>query len=153
MKLIDSIRSLFDQLEDSESARLVQAIQSLPLNMDNISEFIQEPLELEYGRNVIYTSDQVEVIVIQLPSMAKTMIHNHGSSKGYIFVVEGDLLNILYRTSESGAIYDRVEEYTTKDHFIVSGDTVHMMYNPAMTPAVTFHVYTPPVRGGQVYPS
>ncbi|MGE7185899.1 cysteine dioxygenase [Peribacillus sp. NPDC006672] len=155
MDFLESVKYTFDNLPSYDESNLVQAVQSLNLTFHEVSKYVSEPMDLEYGRNVIYKSENVEVIVIHLPSMAKTFIHDHGLSIGCIFVVAGDFLNVLYKLEdkESNPIYDHIQEFSQNDILLVKEDTIHMMYNPTTSPVITFHIYTPPVKGGTNYTS
>jgi cysteine dioxygenase len=155
MGFLETIKSTLDNLPSYNEVNLVQAVQSLNLTFNEVSKYVTEPKDLEYGRNVIYRSENVEVIVIHLPSMAKTLIHDHGLSIGCIFVVAGDFLNVLYKLEDkvSYPIYDQVEEFSQHEILVVKEDTIHMMYNPTTSPVITFHIYTPPLKGGTTYPS
>ncbi|KOR80803.1 hypothetical protein AM232_21980 [Bacillus sp. FJAT-21352] len=155
MGFLETIKSTLDNLPSYNEVNLVQAVQSLNLTFNEVSKYVTEPKDLEYGRNVIYRSENVEVIVIHLPSMDKTLIHDHGLSIGCIFVVAGDFLNVLYKLEDkvSYPIYDQVEEFSQHEILVVKEDTIHMMYNPTTSPVITFHIYTPPLKGGTTYPS
>ncbi|MCK2004716.1 cysteine dioxygenase family protein [[Brevibacterium] frigoritolerans] len=155
MGFLETIKSTLDNLPSYNEVNLVQAVQSLNLTFNEVSKYVTEPKDLEYGRNVIYRSENVEVIVIHLPSMAKTLIHDHGLSIGCIFVVAGDFLNVSYKLKDKATypIYDQVEEFSQHEILVVKEDTIHMMYNPTTSPVITFHIYTPPLKGGTTYPS
>ncbi|MCD1161360.1 cysteine dioxygenase [Peribacillus frigoritolerans] len=155
MGFLETIKSTLDNLPSYNEVNLVQAVQSLNLTFNEVSKYVTEPKDLEYGRNVIYRSENVEVIVIHLPSMARTLIHDHGLSIGCIFVVAGDFLNVLYKLEDKASypIYDQVEEFSQHEILVVKEDTIHMMYNPTTSPVITFHIYTPPLKGGTTYPS
>ncbi|MED2972999.1 cysteine dioxygenase family protein [Fictibacillus sp. B-59209] len=154
MEFFESIKSELDQLPSYEVIHLVQVVQSLQVTIEKISDFVTEPKNLEYGRNVIYRSEHVEVIVLMLPSMARTLIHDYGTSQGCILAVEGSLINFLYtfESADAEPVYKGLEEISEGDFFTIEGDTFHMMYNPTASPVVTFHVYTPPLGGGIVSP-
>ncbi|MEE3954795.1 cysteine dioxygenase family protein [Peribacillus frigoritolerans] len=155
MGFLETIKSTLDNLPSYNEVNLVQAVQSLNLTFNEVSKYVTEPKDLEYGRNVIYRSENVEVIVIHLPSMAKTLIHDHGLSIGCIFVVAGDFLNVSYKLKDKATypIYDQVEEFSQHEILVVKEDIIHMMYNPTTSPVITFHIYTPPIKGGTTYPS
>ncbi|MFP3381340.1 hypothetical protein SB767_34000, partial [Bacillus sp. SIMBA_069] len=64
-------------------------------------------------------------------------------------MVAGDFSNVLYKSEdkESNPIYDQIEEFSQNDILLVKEDTIHMMYNPTTSPVITFHIYTPPLKG------
>ncbi len=102
MQLIHNIKKAFHNLCDYDTANLISAIQSLNITLHKISPFITSPLNLEYGRNVIYKSEFVEILVLNFPRKAKTLIHDHGISIGCILIVNGTLQNITYEKIANG---------------------------------------------------
>lgn len=153
MNFIESIKQHFDSLQSYRQQDLTQAVQTLDLSPENIRPYITEPKQLEYGRNIIYHTKRIEVMVLHFPSLAKTLIHNHGISIGCIYVVQGSLQNNLY-TLDSVATkptYNQVQQFTQGDLFSVDDDTIHMMQNPTLSSTITFHVYSPPLQGVKVY--
>ncbi|MBS9803469.1 cysteine dioxygenase [Bacillus toyonensis] len=146
MQLIHNIRKAFNNLCNYDTVNLIHAIQSLNISLHKISPFITSPVNLEYGRNVIYQSEFVEILVLNFPSKAKTFVHDHGISAGCILIVNGTLQNITYENNS-----ERIEEFTEGNIFTVKKDTVHKMYNATDSAVITFHVYSPPLKDVQIY--
>ncbi|PEP89775.1 cysteine dioxygenase [Bacillus toyonensis] len=146
MQLIHNIQKAFNNLHDYDTTNLIQAIQSLNITLHRLSPFITSPVNLDYGRNVIFKSEFVEIIVLNFPSKAKTFVHDHGISLGCILIVDGTLQNITYENNSK-----RIEEFTEGNIFTVKKDTVHKMYNATDSAAITFHVYSPPLKNIQIY--
>ncbi|PGT58178.1 cysteine dioxygenase [Bacillus thuringiensis] len=146
MQLIHNIQKTFNNLCNYDTFNLIHAIQSLNISLHKISPFITSPVNLEYGRNVIYQSEFVEILVLKFPSKAKTFVHDHGISVGCILIVNGTLQNITYENNS-----ERIEEFTEGNIFTVKKDTVHKMYSATDSTAITFHVYSPPLKDVQIY--
>ncbi|MFB5552702.1 cysteine dioxygenase family protein [Bacillus cereus] len=146
MQLIHNIQKTFNNLCNYDTVNLIHTIQSLNISLHKISPFITSPVNLEYGRNVIYQSEFVEILVLKFPSKAKTFVHDHGISVGCILIVNGTLQNITYENNS-----ERIEEFTEGNIFTVKKDTVHKMYNATDSTAITFHVYSPPLKDVQIY--
>ncbi|MGQ0419606.1 cysteine dioxygenase [Bacillus sp. HC-Mk] len=89
-------------------------MQSLNISLHKIAPFITSPVNLEYGRNIIYQSEFVEILVLNFPSKAKTFVHDHGISVGCILIVNGTLQNITYENNS-----ERIEEFTEGNIFTV----------------------------------
>ncbi|MGY1462276.1 cysteine dioxygenase [Bacillus toyonensis] len=146
MHLIHNISKAFYNLCSYDTENLIHAIQSLNISLHKISPFITSPVNHEYGRNVIYQSEFVEILVLYFPSKAKTFVHDHGISLGCILIVDGTLQNITYENNS-----ERIEEFSEGNIFTVKKDTVHKMYNATDSTAITFHVYSPPLKDVQIY--
>ncbi|HDR8151019.1 TPA: cysteine dioxygenase, partial [Bacillus cereus] len=114
MQLIHNIQKTFNNLCNYDTVNLIHAIQSLNISLHKISPFITSPVNLEYGRNVIYQSEFVEILVLNFPSKAKTFVHDHGISVGCILIVNGTLQNITYENNS-----ERIEEFTEGNIFTV----------------------------------
>jgi cysteine dioxygenase len=153
LAFIDEVKKSFNHLPSYNDENLAKIVRSLNLNTNQIVPYITQPENLEYGRNVIYKNEEIEIIVIYLPAMAKTLVHDHGTSIGCIAVVKGNLLNVVYNHNENKTypLYKEIQIFSNGDIFHVTGDTIHMMFNPSNTSVVTFHVYSPPLNGGRLY--
>lgn len=114
MQLIHNIRKAFNNLCNYDTFNLIHTIQSLNISLHKIAPFITSPVNLEYGRNVIYQSEFVEILVLNFPSKAKTFVHDHGISVGCILIVNGTLQNITYENNS-----ERIEEFTEGNIFTV----------------------------------
>ncbi|OLR26505.1 cysteine dioxygenase [Bacillus cereus] len=149
MNFIEVIKHNFDSLQSYSQQELTQSVQTLDLSLENIIPYITEPQQLEYGRNIIYRTKKLEVMVLYFPSLAKTLIHDHGASVGCVYIVQGSLQNHLYiqDTVEEKPTYTQVQQFTQGDLFTIDNDTIHMMQNPTLFPTITFHVYSPPLEG------
>ncbi|QGQ45251.1 cysteine dioxygenase [Metabacillus sediminilitoris] len=153
MAFLSQVKEKFSNLSTYNHQSLAFAVKELDPKIEQISDFLKQPENLEYGRNVIYKNEDVEVIIVYFPAMAKTLVHDHGTSIGCIAVVEGDLLNVVYKHKGniSYPLYEGIQNYSKGDVFHVTGDTIHMMFNPTLSPVVTFHVYSSPLNGGRIY--
>ncbi|MDQ0187076.1 cysteine dioxygenase family protein [Cytobacillus sp. FSL W7-1323] len=139
------------QVLQEKEVPLDKAIRSLNICSKELEPYITQPQGmLEYGRNVIYRNQQVEVIVVYLPPFAKTLVHDHGFSKGEVYVVQGSLLNLIYHKDLS---VNKIESYKADESFHVQGDTIHLMFNPTPFEVISFHVYSPPLAHNQTYPA
>ncbi|MGR5926807.1 cysteine dioxygenase [Bacillus pacificus] len=88
----------------------------------------------------------MEILVLNFPSKAKTLIHDHGISIGCILIVNGTLQNITYEKNSK-----RIGRVYRGKYFHRKKDTVHKMYNATDSTAITFHVYSPPLKDVQIY--
>ncbi|WP_242311966.1 cysteine dioxygenase family protein [Bacillus cereus group sp. BfR-BA-01331] len=152
MKLIEIIKRSFDSLHLYSQQELIQIVQTLDLSPENLILYIIAPKHLEYGRNIIYHTNKLEVMVLYFPSLAKTPIHNHGTSTGCIYVVQGSLQNILYtlESTDTTPTYHQTQQFTQGNLFTVNNETIHMMQNSSTLPAITFHVYSPPLKNVKI---
>ncbi|WP_255260340.1 hypothetical protein [Bacillus cereus] len=88
-------------------------------------------------------------------SFAKTPIDNHGASTGCIYIVQWCLQNTLYTLEASKAppTYLQTQKFTQRNVLIFDKYTIHMMRNPIFLPAITFHVYSPPLKNIKIHSS
>ena len=73
MQLIHNIRKAFNNLCNYDTFNLIHTIQSLNISLHKIAPFITSPVNLEYGRNVIYQSEFVEIFSIKFPQQSKDL--------------------------------------------------------------------------------
>jgi cysteine dioxygenase len=151
MELYDCIHHLFGGLINPSVKDLADSLKQIP-NVSKSSEpYIKEPDRFEYGRNVIYRNNELEVIVINIPPYKGTAIHDHGQSIGCAMVLEGQLLNSIYRLREN-------QSELSSSYFVHQGEflfstqgLIHKMSNPSSERMISLHVYSPPLQDMTVY--
>ncbi|MBA4493939.1 cysteine dioxygenase [Paenactinomyces guangxiensis] len=131
---------------------LQEAISSIGCTSEKILSYVTEPDILPYGRNVIYQSNNLEAVVICIPGMRKTSVHDHGNSTGCAYVVEGSLINKLYVLEKDNKpfCYEK-NKFMKGEFFYATKGQIHSMCNSSGEKLITFHVYSPPIRDMRVY--
>jgi hypothetical protein len=89
----------------------------------------------------LWRDDHVDVWVISWASGSDTGFHDHDVSRGAVAVVAGELVE--ERLVVGGA--PRVMRHRAGDTFDFDASHVHRMCHDAATPAVSVHVYSPPL--------
>ncbi|RTE10391.1 cysteine dioxygenase [Paenibacillus whitsoniae] len=146
MTLLRAIEQTFCSLKSPTQEELKQALQAIEHQLSAASDYKTEPTQFPYGRNVIYQTPELEVIVIHIPSASATAIHNHGTSVGAAYVAAGTIINSKFQLDAYG--YPTLESddvLQEGDYFIAPRGQIHQMTNPFHTSAVSLHVYSPPL--------
>src|SRR4051794_26854248 len=102
MTLIRAIEQTFCKLHNPSLDQLKAALQSIERNLVTVPDYKTEPVQLPYGRNVVYASPDLEVVILHIPSSQATAIHNHGLSVGAACLVSGSLVNSIFKLDEEG---------------------------------------------------
>lgn len=152
MTLIHRIKRLFDSFPDPTEEQLACGLRKLRITRKEVLPFILEPAEFPYGRNTIFQSDNVEVVVIHLPANTSSSAHDHGYSYGCEIVLEGQLVNRVYSFDEQRELQIVKEERFPPGSIcrIHKGD-VHSINNEREERLITLNVYAPPIRDATSY--
>jgi cysteine dioxygenase len=142
-----AIEQTFCKLQDPSLEQLKKALQSLDSLLHKVPEYKTAPQQLPYGRNVIYSTEYLEVIVIHIPASGATAIHNHGASIGTACLIEGSLVNTMFRLGAEGYPVAQKDDFIRAgEYFEAPCEQIHQLCNPFHKPAVSIHVYSPPLR-------
>ncbi|NOU89806.1 cysteine dioxygenase [Paenibacillus sp. LMG 31460] len=148
MTLLRAIEQTFCKLQEPSLEQLKAALQSLDNLLHEVPVYKTEPKHLPYGRNVVYSTKDLEVIVIHIPASEATAIHNHGASIGSACLVKGTLVNTKYRLDSEGYPVAQTDDYIgSGEYFEAPCEQIHQLSNPFHEPAVSIHVYSPPLQG------
>jgi cysteine dioxygenase len=152
MELIDKLEQLFSTKHGCRLEDLKEAITSLGDLVWHVPNYRTEPNRLPYGRNVLFSNDDYEVIVINLPGNRATAIHDHGDSIGCAFIVQGELQNITYTLDSNGYPLQKDEFRFQAGQMLESpSGLIHEMRNPRKEAMVSLHVYSPPLQDIKSY--
>jgi len=95
----------------------------------------------------LHLDEQLELWLICWMAGHDTGLHDHGGSCGAAAVVEGSVHEERYvRRLLTGE-----REYRAGDALAFSPRVVHRVRHAGVTPAVTLHAYSPPLRGTRAY--
>ncbi|BFT71498.1 cysteine dioxygenase [Paenibacillus sp. P36] len=146
MMLVEAIEQSFCKLQEPSLEQLKSALQSVNSIFHEVADHKTEPLNLAYGRNVIYSTKELEVIIIHIPASAATAIHNHGASIGAACLVQGHIVNSKFHLDTEGyPVVHSDDLIRTGDYFTAPKDQIHQLSNPFHESAVSIHVYSPPL--------
>jgi cysteine dioxygenase len=152
MELLELLSYRFGSLLNPSRIALMEVLSQIP-NLDTrIEPYVTEPKEYPYGRNVIYNSGEVEIIVVNLPAKGYTFIHDHGKSECCGRVLKGELINAIYEVIDQDQV-QKIKEYKVQAGGIFSTPygTIHQMLNQQAERVVSLHAYSPPLKGLKVY--
>ncbi|MCP1358530.1 cysteine dioxygenase [Aneurinibacillus migulanus] len=154
MDFLEDIKKVLGQMNKPSAIQLHRAMEGLRFTVQDILPYITEPTSLSYGRNVIYHSKDIEVIVLHFPNHSITDIHDHGDSIGCGIVVEGELTEFSYVINKEGTP-ELVSKSSAreKEFFHISERHIHAMANEKDERLITLHVYSPPLNGIKYFKS
>lgn len=153
MDFLKLLSHRFGSLVNPSRIELMDVLSQIPDLDTLIQPYVTEPKEYPYGRNIIYNSNEVEIIVVNLPAKGHTFIHDHGKSECCGRVVQGELINVEYE------VVDHEQVRKIKEHKVQASEVfstpygmIHQMLNRQAERVVSLHAYTPPLNGLKVYP-
>ncbi|MFD0694765.1 cysteine dioxygenase [Paenibacillus sp. GCM10027628] len=147
MTLLRAIEQSFCKLQQPTHEQMKSALMSLGELLHTVPDYKTEPSGLPYGRNVVFSNQDLEVIIIYIPANQATAIHNHGSSIGTAYLIEGSLVNTMYTLDSYGFPVPLHDDFIQAGQcFNAPAEQIHQLSNPFHERAISLHVYTPPLR-------
>lgn len=110
----------------------------------------------KYGRNLVSKNENYELIVLTWLPKQRTPIHDHGSSRCWMWLMQGSLAVRNYdypcETKRGLNCQGSVETLTTGKLVYIDDDLgVHSLANASNEPAVSVHLYAGPIPRCQIY--
>jgi predicted metal-dependent enzyme (double-stranded beta helix superfamily) len=102
-----------------------------------------------YGRNVLYRSDLFEVMLATWSKGAECAAHDHGFSKGVVWLVEGDFSETHYELGKSLVVLGKPIYRPAGTLLRVTPGDIHSMV--AKDGGISLHIYTPAIQTMKVF--
>lgn len=101
-----------------------------------------------YVRRRLFMNESWEALLLCWLPGQKTVIHDHGASWGATLVLTGDLVESQYRWHGHGLPMEFRGDAALGAHQITveTQETVHIVSNRSAAPAVSLHLYSPPLK-------
>lgn len=113
----------------------------MSLNLSHFKHFTDH----HYARHLVIRTDQLEMLVVCWMPGQHTAVHGHGPTDGVVVMQEGCMQNTTFLPN--GKQITQVFEAGDIIHTPVG--TQHRMANTSDAPAMTLHIYAPPL--GEAY--
>lgn len=149
--------------------RFTEYLNSLPpaaLTSENVHRLMTQvqldPAEIEkclvfspdsYARNLFYKNDRFEILVMCWNSHQVSQIHDHDQSFSVERIVSGQITNTIYQTVDNSDRVIAVDSQILNPGEVISnspGD-IHKIETTTEIPAVSIHLYSPPLKRMKTY--
>jgi cysteine dioxygenase len=116
----------------------------------NLSPLGQTPASGEpYGRRILFQSAKSEVMLATWKAGAQSAPHDHGSSRGIVWLAQGHFIEDLYRFDGSLHRIASCDHGDARAVTRVDAAGIHSMRVPLG--GISLHIYHPPIHAMQVY--
>jgi len=102
-----------------------------------------------YGRNVLHRGDQFEVMLATWSKGAECAPHNHGFSRGVVWLVEGDFRETHYELDRNLSVLGKSILRPVGTLLNVTPGDIHSMV--ALDGGISLHIYTPAIQEMKVF--
>jgi cysteine dioxygenase len=104
-----------------------------------------------YWRSPLYRTAALEIVLMCFGRAGDLLPHDHGSSAGWVYVLEGRGEHVLFAFADDGALRERRrEQLRAGDLIFMPHGTIHTL-GPAGGRLSTIFAYAPPIGGMGVY--
>lgn len=104
-----------------------------------------------YGRKVLYRGENFEVMLATWRKGAACAPHDHGFSKGVVWLVDGDFKETHYELKTSLTVLGKTIFHPAGTLLTVTAGDIHSMV--ALDGGMSLHIYTPPIQEMKVFDS
>lgn len=151
METLHKPLTVLDSLKQPSKEELRAALNDLNIELENIKSELKTSEGKPYYRKLLYQNEVVEVLVMNW-SQLECSPHDHGTSQGWIKVLNGSSLNTVYEVNENGLPSELFAKVHTKGElYYAPKKGVHKMKADKESDLVTLHLYSPPISGMKVY--
>ncbi len=107
------------------------------LNLDLLKQF----LESQYSRNLVFKTENIEIVLMCWLPGQKTVVHDHGNSDAITFVLDGEMSCITHYPdgSQEASVLKKGEME------LIPVGIKHEVKNNSTSNITTLHIYSPPL--------
>ena len=131
---------------DSVQRELLKYNQQILLHF---SETVSGSSQFPYSRQILWKSDDFEVMLARWNKQMSCSPHNHGFSRGFVWFVEGDFEESGYVFQQGNLVPQGKTTWMAGDVSHVRTDDIHSCR--PQNGGVTLHFYSPPIHQMKVY--
>jgi predicted metal-dependent enzyme (double-stranded beta helix superfamily) len=143
VRLIDLIQGTIDERESLTPKLAGDLVAEANVQAEDLMPYanFDHPVEDCYGRQLVYETDQFEVMVMSWNPGDYSSIHNHGYTQWGVVQVFGNTHHFTYQIKEDELRFSRREIIPAGSVVKVNNALIHQMGNTSGEPYLTLHVY------------
>jgi len=156
-EIINSLQTVIEQLSTANSDKQRQEIiENGHIGLTELGPFHHYGSS-GYGRNLIYTGAEFEIILLCWQPQQFSTPHDHNGSLCIMQCVSGELIEQRYQLqacADNHCILSPTELMTLSDGQVTSisdQQGLHKLGNATMTAACSLHFYFPPIHSANAY--
>jgi len=169
VELAEHVKQLFAAKGDvnvQEIKNLLTSYASNPLNEKDWRQYCH-PNEIHYTRNLIFSNDQFELMVLYWRVSQETRIHNHNASRCWMATLSGEMTEAVYIPYLPTGEKPITDDPTVCPDLMITEKSVHKVGDVAFieddiglhklgnqsteSDGITLHLYSPPIRELTLY--
>ena len=105
-----------------------------------------------YTRTLLHRTAGWEVLLVGWVAGQRTATHGHGESFGATCVLEGTLIEVVYRLAPGGRLLkSERRKHGPGSVFHEQPETIHRVEHAGRVRAVSLHLYAPPLQRMELY--
>ncbi len=148
----DRLKRALGRIELHRPRSLKASLVRCQLGIRDLEPLLVEAGPFPYGRHLLYQNQGIESLVMNWPSGAECAPHDHGSSWGWVHILEGEAEHSVYQLDVRGVPRVRRKRLVRAGGWLFAPKgLIHSMGNPTSNRLVTLHVYVPCITGMRVY--
>lgn len=149
-----SLRRFIDWLDGLNQRPTLKILEKklleLEINLDDLVKFLGYT-DNGYQRNVVKKTKHYELVLICWKAGQKTPIHDHKGSDCAFLILEGTSTESIYEKKGEELIITEVKKYAAGQVCAADEPDIHKISNDENTNLVNLHLYSPPLKGYNIY--
>ncbi len=150
--MINTISELIEQLTTTDKSQFQNIINRLQLSGEELQSY-ESWDQSSYSRNCIYSTDDIEILLLCWNSGDITPVHNHGGQQCWVYQVDGSIEEELFTLDNNNDLTSMQTSILTPgvNTYMTGEKQYHRLKNHTEQRATTLHIYALPIRECQIY--
>jgi len=150
--LAQILSDLQRRLGRDDPTTIVQAIASASLTKGDIAPF-RKFSDKSYERNLVFRSEQFELLILCWHSGQLSPLHNHKGSSCYMRILEGTATELRFERAQCGVLAPSgVKNFECGSVAASFDEDIHTIANFQSSDLITMHCYSPPLLKPEIFP-
>ena len=153
-KTLKTLSELIQVLDEEERTNYTAILKSMKLPIAEFEKYATWSKTC-YTRNCIAVNEKFELILLCWEEGQITGIHDHGGEECWVYIIEGDFKEHIYKENKSGElkIIKTINSKPRDIAYMIDFMGFHDLQNTSNKRSMSLHLYAKPIKSCKVYNS